>query len=102
MPALRRPRGAAWRQRARLRLLQMHSRARVGHSGGNLSALDLLLALFHDVMTDDDQFVLSKGHAAGAMYIAAWTIGRLTDADHRAVSSRRDPTERASATSRNR
>ncbi len=59
----------------------MHYESRVGHLGGNLSALDLLLALFHDVMTDDDQFVLSKGHAAGAMYIALWTIGRLTDAD---------------------
>ena len=74
-------RGAAWRQRARLRLLQMHYESRVGHLGGNLSALDLLLALFHDVMTVDDQFVLSKGHAAGALYIALWTIGRLTDAD---------------------
>jgi transketolase len=73
--------GAAWRQRARLRLLQMHYESRVGHLGGNLSALDVLLALFHDVMTVDDQFVLSKGHAAGALYIALWTLGRLTEAD---------------------
>jgi transketolase len=74
-------RGAAWRQRARLRLLQMHYESRVGHLGGNLSALDVLLALFHDVMTLDDQFVLSKGHAAGALYVALWTLGRLTEAD---------------------
>jgi transketolase len=74
-------RAAAWRRPARLRLLQMHYESRVGHLGGNLSALDLLLALFHDVMTVDDQFVLSKGHGAGALYIALWTLGRLTDAD---------------------
>jgi transketolase len=59
----------------------MHYESRVGHLGGNLSALDLLLALFHDVMGADDQFVLSKGHAAGALYIALWTLGRLSDAD---------------------
>jgi transketolase len=74
-------RGVAWRQRARLRLLRMHFESRVGHLGGNFSALDVLLALFHDVMTADDQFVLSKGHAAGALYIVLWTLGRLTDGD---------------------
>lgn len=71
----------AWTQKGRLRLLQMHFESRVGHLGGNLSALDLLLGLYHDVMTADDQFVLSKGHAAGALYIALWTLDRLTDAD---------------------
>lgn len=72
---------SSWMRRARLRLLQMHFESRVGHLGGNLSALDLLLGLYHDVMTGDDQFVLSKGHAAGALYVALWTLGRLTDAD---------------------
>jgi transketolase len=59
----------------------MHYESQVGHLGGNLSALDVLLALFHDVMSADDQFVLSKGHAAGALYVALWTMGRLADAD---------------------
>jgi transketolase len=72
---------AAWRRRARLRLLQMHYERRVGHLGGNLSALDMLLSLYHDVMHADDLFVLSKGHAAGALYVTLWTRGRLTDAD---------------------
>jgi transketolase len=74
-------RGAAWRKRARLRLLQMHYESRVGHLGGNLSALDLLLVLFHDATTVDDQFILSKGHAAGALYVTLWSLGRLTEAD---------------------
>jgi transketolase len=59
----------------------MHYEARVGHIGGNLSALDLLLGLHHDVMGPDDAFVLSKGHAAGAMYVTLWSMGRLSDED---------------------
>lgn len=61
----------------------MHFESGVGHVGGNLSALDLLLTLYHDVMSDHDQFVLSKGHAAGALYITLWTLGRLSDDDLR-------------------
>ena len=72
---------AALQTRARLRLLQMHFESGVGHIGGNLSCLDLLLALHHGVMTDQDQFILSKGHAAGAYYVTLWTLGRLTDDD---------------------
>jgi transketolase len=59
----------------------MHFAAGVGHIGGNLSALDTLLALHHAVMTPNDQFVLSKGHAAGAMYVTLWTLGRISDDD---------------------
>ena len=66
---------------ARKRLLQMHFESGVGHIGGNLSCLDILLALYHDVLTDIDQFVLSKGHAAGALYTALWSVGRLSDSD---------------------
>jgi len=66
---------------ARLRLLQMHYESRVGHIGGNLSCLDILLCLYHTVMTQDDIFVLSKGHAAGAWYVALWSRGLLSDDD---------------------
>ncbi len=59
----------------------MHYESGVGHIGGNLSALDALLYLHHWVMDDDDVFVLSKGHAAGALYITLWTLGQLSD-DH--------------------
>jgi transketolase len=66
---------------AKLRLLKMHFEAGVGHIGGNLSALDIMLCLHHDVMGPQDRFVLSKGHAAGALYVTLWTLGQLTDAD---------------------
>ena len=68
-------------RRAKLRLLRMHFESGVGHIGGNLSALDALLTLHHHVMGEDDVFILSKGHAAGALYVTLWTIGQLTDED---------------------
>src|SRR3989338_725243 len=66
---------------ARKRLLQMHYESGVGHIGGNLSALDAIMLIFHEYKKLDDRFILSKGHAAGALYIALWSIGRLGDAD---------------------
>ena len=66
---------------ARKRLLQMHFESGVGHIGGNLSALDAILIVFHEYLSADDKFVLSKGHSAGALYIALWSMGRLQEQD---------------------
>jgi transketolase len=66
-------------RKARLRLLRMHFEAGVGHIGGNLSSLELMLTLHHRVMGPDDRFILSKGHAAGALYVTLWSMGRLTE-----------------------
>ena len=70
-------------QQARRRLLQMHFESRVGHIGGNLSCLDILIALHHEAMEPDDLFVLSKGHAAGALYVTLWSKGILQEEDLR-------------------
>src|SRR5437588_12414920 len=67
--------------RARKRLLRMHFESGVGHIGGNLSALDAMLVVFHEHLRPGDQFVLSKGHAAGALYTTLWSVGRLRDED---------------------
>lgn len=67
------------RRQARLRLLRMHYESRVGHIGGNLSCLDLLLMLHHQAIRPEDRFVLSKGHSAGAYYVTLWTLGKLSD-----------------------
>jgi len=61
----------------------MHYESGVGHIGGNLSSLDLLLSLHHDILWPDDQFVLSKGHSAGAYYVTLWTTGRLPEEELR-------------------
>ena len=64
---------------ARARLVAMHRAARLGHLGGNLSCIDILTVLFHAVLREDDRFILSKGHSAGALYVALWSIGKLDD-----------------------
>ena len=66
-------------QQSKKRLLQMHFESGVGHIGGNLSCLDSLMVLHHKIMNKDDLFVLSKGHAAGALYVTLWSLGRLSD-----------------------
>jgi transketolase len=67
--------------RVRARLLQMHYDNKVGHLGGNLSAIDAMLVLHHEIMRPGDRFVLSKGHSAGAYYATLWSLGKLTDGD---------------------
>lgn len=62
-------------------------RANVGHIGSALSIADLLAALFSGPLAgsdphdpDRDRFVLSKGHAALALYGALHARGRLSTA----------------------
>jgi transketolase len=70
-------------RRARQRLLKMHYESRIGHLGGNLSALDALICLHHGLMSPLDHFILSKGHAAGALYVALWSRGLISEEDLR-------------------
>lgn len=39
------------------------------------------MTLHHLVMEPSDHFILSKGHAAGALYTTLWSLGYLSDAD---------------------
>lgn len=66
---------------ARNKLLHMHFNAKVGHVGGNISCLDALIVLFHNIMGEEDRFVLSEGHSAGALYAPLWSMGKLSDED---------------------
>lgn len=61
----------------RAELIKMLGAAGSGHSGGSLSAVDILVCLYFQEMridprepvrADRDRFVLSKGHAAPALY----------------------------------
>jgi len=59
----------------------MHYESGVGHIGGNLSALDAMLVIWHEYLNKQDNFILSKGHSAGALYITLWSKGLLSDDD---------------------
>src|SRR5919107_2400539 len=64
-------------RQVRLSDLEMISRAKLGHIGGDFSVADILATLFGAVLHVDprnpldperDRFILSKGHTAGALY----------------------------------
>jgi transketolase len=67
-------------------VLTQSKRANVGHIGSALSVVDLLAALYGGALRapsaadpDRDRFVLSKGHAALALYCTLHATGRLSD-----------------------
>jgi len=39
------------------------------HFGGSFSAVEILVALYDVILTDDDRFILSKGHACWPLYV---------------------------------
>src|SRR5690348_14488460 len=58
-------------------IVEMITHAKSGHPGGSLSAVEILVTLFFDVMRHDprnprwpdrDRFILSKGHACPVLY----------------------------------
>lgn len=66
---------------ARRKLIQMHLDSRVGHLGGNLSCLDIIMLIYHEFLDVGDQFILSKGHSAGALYVTLNSLGLMSDSD---------------------
>ena len=62
----------------RKNLLSLYYTAKVGHIGSSLSCLDLLIALFQK-KEKNENILLSKGHAAGALYIVLNDLGEISD-----------------------
>lgn len=60
-------------------LLGMYKRAGAGHIGSSLSCLDILIALYFSQMKKNDRFILSKGHAAAALYAVLNKKGNIND-----------------------
>ncbi len=73
-------------QQIRQIILEQSKRAHVGHIGCSLSVADVVGALYggairipHPDHADRDRFVLSKGHAALAIYAALFLKGWITE-----------------------
>jgi transketolase len=74
--------------RIRRIVIDQSKRANVGHIGSALSVADILAVLYGDLLRANgpgdpnrDRFVLSKGHAALALYAALHLRGWLTEAN---------------------
>lgn len=72
---------ALWMRR---RAFKMVHDAQLGHPGGDFSAIDIIATLYFGVMRYDatkpaletrDRFIMSKGHATGALYTALCAAG---------------------------
>ena len=68
---------AAIAKQVRREIIEMITAAKSGHPGGSLSATEILVTLFFDVLRHDpanpkwpdrDRFILSKGHCCPALY----------------------------------
>ncbi len=68
------------RRRCVERLLCLYHTAHAGHIGSSLSCLEILVELCFRRMTADDVLILSKGHAAGALYTTLSLSGRMPEA----------------------
>jgi transketolase len=74
----------------RVDLVKTLHNSQSGHTGGSLSAMDLITALYFHTMRHDpanpawpqrDRFILCKGHAAPAQYVALAAAGYFPAAD---------------------
>ena len=76
----------------RARIVEMSHSAKAAHLASSLSCVDLVTVMYHSVLRidprkskaedpDRDRFILSKGHAATALYVALRYKGFLTDED---------------------
>lgn len=74
----------------RVDIVKTLHRSRSGHTGGSLSAIDMITALYFHKMRhrpadpswpDRDRFVLCKGHAAPAQYVALAEAGYFPKED---------------------
>ena len=58
-------------------LLDLYKKAGAGHIGSSLSCFDIMVYLFYHRMKPEDKFILSKGHAAAALYTLCAETGRM-------------------------
>jgi transketolase len=74
----------------RVNIVKMLHKSQSGHTGGSLSAIDMVAALYFHTMRhkpedpawpDRDRFVLCKGHAAPAQYVALAEAGYFPKED---------------------
>lgn len=75
---------AAIARQIRRHIVRMTGAAKSGHPGGSLSAVEIVVTLYWDVLKHDpanpkwperDRFILSKGHAAPVLYAALAECG---------------------------
>lgn len=63
----------------RLKILSLYNQAHAGHIGCSLSCIDLLIGILLLNKSEKDTFILSKGHAAAALYTSLNWLDEISD-----------------------
>ncbi|MES2520128.1 MAG: transketolase [Bacteroidota bacterium] len=63
----------------RLKILDLYFTANAGHIGCSLSCIDLMIGSLMSHKTENEVFLLSKGHAAASLYACLHELGEISD-----------------------
>jgi transketolase len=63
----------------RKKILSICHKVNSGHIGCSLSCIDILIAIFLKYKKKDEDFIMSKGHAAASLYVILNHIGVISD-----------------------
>lgn len=63
------------------RVIRMYKKANAGHVGCSLSCLEMITFIKFELMKGNDEFILSKGHAAALLYSVWAEAGILSEKD---------------------
>ena len=63
----------------RIKILEMYFKANAGHIGSSLSCIDLMIGSLISHRRENEVFLLSKGHAAAALYACLHELGEISD-----------------------
>jgi transketolase len=75
---------------ARIKIIKTTTQCKSGHLGGSLSCIDILIALYFEILRhkpedpdwkDRDRFILSKGHATPAFYVTLAMSGYFPEVE---------------------
>lgn len=69
------------RRECALGVLELHKKANAGHIGSSLSCLEILIDLCFARASLEDIIILSKGHAASALYTVFAKCGRIEESE---------------------
>ena len=61
----------------RQKVLDYHFKTQMTHVGSSLSCVDIVTALYYNIMKPEDSFILSKGHASSVLYVVLHDKGLI-------------------------
>jgi transketolase len=65
----------------RLKAIELYYKAGAGHIGSTLSCIDIISSILLYNIHENDEFILSKGHAAVALYVTLNKKGLISDSE---------------------